>query len=479
MNHHLWLCANTTKARRFITMAQSIITDRTQHFSPAASLAALGVHLRQIDLFGPVRDTVKIAQKTVKHTPLDKLFDAFISILAGAHGLVEINTRLRSDQALQAAFGRTACADQSVVQDTLNACTTEQVTQLQQALQIVYRQHGQGYAHDYSRAWQILDADLTGMPCGKKAAFATKGYFPQQRYRRGRQLGRILASRYHEIVVDQLFNGTTYLRTALRPLLEAAEAILELDAAKRARTIIRIDAGGGSVGEINWLLERDYQVHGKDYSGQRAQKLAQQVANWVDDPRIDGRQVGWVAAPASDYVRPVRRIAVRCRKKNGQWGCGVIISTLSAVDVLTLTGQPPTKVTDEVTVLLAYVYFYDARGGGVETAIKDDKQGLGITKRNKKRFEAQQMVMLLNALAHNVLVWARRWMAASLLQIQRYGLVRLVRDVWHISGFVEWDSHGQLTQIILNQLAPLAPGLGMALQRLLAPTHVVVNLGQI
>ena len=60
-------------------------------FSPAASLAALGLHLRQIDLFGPVRASVKIAQKTVKYSSIDKLFDAFISILAGAHGLCEIN----------------------------------------------------------------------------------------------------------------------------------------------------------------------------------------------------------------------------------------------------------------------------------------------------------------------------------------------------------------------------------------------------
>jgi hypothetical protein len=281
-------------------MTESTSSEVTRHFSPAASLAALGMHLHQIDLFGPIRDRVKIAQKSVKYTPLDKLKDAFISILAGAHGLCEINTRLRSDKALQVAFGRSACADQSVVQDTLNACTAEQVRQLDQALTTIYRQHAQGYAHDYTAAWQILDADLTGMPCGKKAAFASKGYFPQQRYRRGRQLGRILATRYHEIVVDQLFNGTTYLRAALRPLLEAAEQILDLDAAKRARTIIRIDAGGGSVGEINWLLSRDYQVHAKDYSGQRAQKLAQQVATWVDDPRISRRQVGWVAAPASD-----------------------------------------------------------------------------------------------------------------------------------------------------------------------------------
>src|SRR6266508_2415944 len=349
-------------------MAQFTKSKVRRHFSPAASLAALGMHLRQIDLFAPIRDTVKIGQKTVKHTPLDKLSDAFISILAGAHGLVEINTRLRSDLALQRAFGRTACAEQSVVQETLNTCSTEQVTQLAQALQTIYREHAQGYAHDYQAAWQLLDADLTGMPCGKQAAFASKGYFPQQRYRRGRQLGRVLASSYHELVVDQLFDGTTYLRTALRPLVEAAEAILALDAAKRARTIVRIDAGGGSVGEINWLLERDYQVHAKDYSGQRAQKLALSVTDWVDDPHIDGRQVGWVQEAATAYVRPVRLIAVRCRKKNGQWGVGVIISTLTAAVVLALTSQPPTKVTDDATVLLAYVYFYDQRGGGVETA---------------------------------------------------------------------------------------------------------------
>jgi len=421
---------------------------------------------------------VKIAQKTVKYSPLDKLSDAFISILAGAHGLFEINTRLRSDPALQAAFGRSACAEQSVVQDTLNACTAEQVGQLSQALETIYRQHSQGYAHDYKAAWQLLDADLSGMPCGKKAAFASKGYFPQQRYRRGRQLGRVLASNYHEIVVDQLFNGTTYLRTALRPLITAAEQILDLSEEKRARTIVRVDAGGGSLSEINWLLSQGYQVHAKDYSGQRAQRLARSVRRWVDDPRIEGRQVGWVSEPTSAYTRPVRRIAVRCRKKNGQWGVGVIISTLEGADVLSLTGQDA-AVQDADAIMLAYVYFYDQRGGGVETALKDDKQGLGITKRNKKRFEAQQVVMLLNVLAHNVLVWARGWLAPALPQIQHYGLLRLVRDVWHISGFVERDGHGHLTRIVLNQLAPVARGLGMALRQLLAPTQVVINWGQI
>src|SRR6266566_2571868 len=230
----------------------SIPTQR--HFSACASLAALGVKVRQVDLFGPIRETVHIEQKTVKHTPIEKLYDAFISMLAGAHGLVEINTRLRSDSALQAAFGRTSCAEQSVVQQTLDACTTENVRQMEQAMDTIYRQHSQGYQHNYSQDWQILDVDMSGMPCGKKAAFASKGYFAKQRNRRGRQLGRVLASRYEEVVTDRLFDGTTQLTKALQPLVEAAEQTLELDERKRERTLVRVDAGGGSVDDVNWLL---------------------------------------------------------------------------------------------------------------------------------------------------------------------------------------------------------------------------------
>jgi hypothetical protein len=46
------------------------ITHTTNHFSPAASLAALGVKLSQLDLFGPIRTQVQLRQKLIKHTPL-------------------------------------------------------------------------------------------------------------------------------------------------------------------------------------------------------------------------------------------------------------------------------------------------------------------------------------------------------------------------------------------------------------------------
>jgi hypothetical protein len=165
---------------------------------------------------------------------------------------------------------------------------------------------------------QVLDADMSGMPCGKKAAFATKGSFANQRKRRGRQWGRVLATRYDEIVIDRLFGGTTQLTSALRPLVQATEQTLELDEDKRRRTVWRIDAGGGSVADVNGLLEHNDHVHCKDSSGTRAQTLAARVTAWVEDPRIPERQVGWVPVAPTAYRRPVRRVAVRCRKKNNE-----------------------------------------------------------------------------------------------------------------------------------------------------------------
>ncbi len=448
-----------------------------------ASLAALGVKLRQLDLFGPVRERVRIPQKTVRYTPADKLYDALIALLAGAHGLVEINRLLRADPALQAAFGRPACAEQSVVQDTLDACTAENVSQLEAALAAIYRQYGRGYRHDYAAAWQILDVDLSGLPCGKKAALATPGYFARPRTRQGRQLGRVLATRYHEVVVDRLFSGTTQLNTALLPLLLAAEETLALDETRRQRTLVRVDAGAGSVADINWVLFRGYHILAKDYSTKRARLLAESVAAWYDDPRQSDRQVGLVTEPptlfrAGQHRRTVTRIAVRCRQANGQWGVGVLISTLAVADALALTGQDPALAADPVACLLAYVYLYDQRGGGVETAFKEDKQGLGLTKRNKKRFEAQQVVVALGALAHNVLVWARGWLAAQLPRLRRFGIKRLVRDVLGVGGQVELDAQGQVRSIVLNRADRLAHHLLAALQALLATEQVAVSLGE-
>jgi hypothetical protein len=459
-------------------MKQCTAPTAVQRSTAHASLAALGVKLRQLDLLAPLREEVKIAQKAVKFTPFDKLCDCFIAILAGAHGIVEVNEGLRADPALQAAFGRTACAEQSVIQDTLDACTAANVTQMEAAIQRIFRQHSRAAHHDFAPGELLLDADMSGLPCGKKAAFATKGYFAGAKNCRGRQLGRVLATDQEEIVVDALFAGNVALVTALPGLVEAAERRLELTPEQRARTILRVDAGGGSIGDLNWALERGYQVHAKDFSSQRAQQLAERVTVWYPDPKVAGRQVGVVTGAAPEYVREVRRVAVRCRLANGQWKAAVLISTVPPETVRARTGLPAPDPGDPAAEVLADVSFYDQRGGGVETSVKGDKQGLGITKRNKKRFEAQQVLVALGTLAHNVLVWARDWLAPVAPAVRRYGIQRLVRDLFGVAGAVETDATGRVYRIVLNSASRLAQRCLAAFQLLLAPAQVIVSLGE-
>src|SRR5262249_9716544 len=228
-----------------------------------------------------------------------------------------------------------------------------------------------------------------------------------------------------------------------------------------------------------WLLSRGYRVLAKDYSSDRSATLAASVNEWFDDPKVSERQVGWVRVAPREYVREVVRIAVRCRKANGQWGYGVLIAPVELAPMLALLGRQAAVPRTDAERLLAYVYAYDRRGGGVETALRDDKQGLGLTKRNKKRFEAQQLLMMLGTVAHNVIVWTRGWLSAQQEKLAHYGMVRLVRDVYHITGQIGLDARGHVVKIVLNQAAPLVCGIVTALQVLLAPAHVAVSLGQI
>ena len=445
---------------------------KTRSYSPRAALAALGLKINSLRLLEPVKQKVVILQKLFRHTPSQKLTDAFIAVLAGAHGLNEINTRVRSDEALQRAFGRKECAEQSVVQETLNACTELNVHQMQQAMGEINRRRSTAYRHKYKEGLQLLDLDMTGMPCGPKQEGSRKGYFGENNIRWGRQLGRVIAAHYEEIVVDQLFTGDVQLTTALQPLILAAEETLELDQVKRRRTVIRVDAGGGSLDDVNWCLERGYHFHGKTFSSNRAEALSATVEHWYTDRQQPSRQVGWITVDEPDYVRPVRRLALRWRKKKGGWKHAVLLSTLPPQEVIALMSLPVDRVRDQRAVALAYAKLYDKRGGSVEVEIKEGKQGLGMVRRSKKKFTAQQMVMLLGALAHNVLVWSRRWLVPAAPRLAGFGALRLVRDVLGTCGFIEFNADGAIIRIVLNRGAPHAKTLAEAFRSLLKPQGI-------
>jgi hypothetical protein len=448
-------------------------------FSGQASLAAVGLWMSEKQVWKVIEAQVKIRQKVIQHTPTDKLKDVLMTILAGGHGVVEANTRVRADKALQLAFGRTGCAEQSTLSATLDASTATNVQELAAALKVIYHQQSQGYRHAYAQAYQVLDIDLSALVAGAQAEGATKGYFSGHKNRRGRQLGRVVASRYGEIVYEKLYPGVIQLEKNLPELLQGAEAVLDLDEARRARTILRIDAGGGTDANINFWLGRGYLGLAKVKNWQRICKLVASVTHWFPLPDQPDHAAGWVETPHV-YVQPTRQVALRWPDvKRGGWKYSVVVVKLPDDGLFALAHLPLPAPCTDLERLMAIVQAYDLRGGGVETSYKDSKQGVGVNHRNKKRFAAQEMLVLLAQLAYNLVGWVQKELAHHSATLATFGTLRMVRDAFHIPGKLEFDPEDQLVAITLNQLHKLASAFCAYWQVQFAQSHMSFNLGEI
>jgi hypothetical protein len=128
-------------------------------------------------------------------------------------------------------------------------------------------------------------------------------------------------------------------------------------------------------------------------------------------------------------------------------------------------------VTDLELTPQEAVSAYDGRAG-IENDFKGDKQGLGLRARRKRKLVAQEMVVLLTGLAHNLLLWCRRWLAQGDDRLEKLGMVRLVKEVWAVPGRVTFHQQ-QLSRVRLEQAHPLGRqvrrGLSALLQALSCP----------
>ena len=223
------------------------------------------------------------------------------------------------------------------------------------------------------------------------------------------------------------------------------EAFLKLPKEAKRKTILRTDAGFGSDHNINYALEEDWQYLGKGFSGSRATKLATKVAaqDWEDL----GHQ-RWVAKPSAhpSYARPVHYLLLR-------W----------------LTSQGMTKYASVICSILEWspaetIRHYDDRGS-CETEIQADKAGLKMCRRRKLHLEAQEALILLTDLAHNLIAWnsARMFPTGPLA---KFGTTRLIEDVFSLNGRLIFRGKN-LVEAQLNENHPYAEEVAVGLQHLL------------
>jgi hypothetical protein len=243
----------------------------------------------------------------------------------------------------------------------------------------------------------------------------------------GRQLARVSVVRYRETLWSDLYPGNRHTTQCLQPAVLATETALELTQAQRRRTVWRLDGGAGSDAHLRWLLARGYHVVAKGTSNRRAEALARQVRRW------DAYRDVWLGEvpPPTEYGRPVR-VFVKRRPKEQTFVHSYYVSTLSL----------PAKGL--------YLAGYDARGGAEVEQFRQDKSGLHLAARRKRRVVGQLAFVLLTDLAHNLLAdLARRGLADSVFH--GYGLKRIVRDLLAIPGRLVFEGETLIRVELLSQ----------------------------
>jgi hypothetical protein len=249
---------------------------------------------------------------------------------------------------------------------------------------------------------------------------------------------------YDETVGSWLYPGNTLSQHVLQTSLWQLEHTLGLNWWHRQHTCIRIDAGFGTDANLNDLLKQGYLLVAKNQSGRRAGAWGERVEAWTT--LVPNRR--WVALPEQQiqFCRPTRTIAVRWLNQQGKLKHALYV------------------VTDLTSSIVDVAHLYDLRGG-LEVDIREDKQGLLLSHRRKRQWHAQEMLVLLNDLAHNFLIAFRRQVLAD-TPLANFGLYRLVQDVLTIPGQAAFDDHGFVTDLQLLKSHPYAEILADVLPRL-------------
>lgn len=214
--------------------------------------------------------------------------------------------------------------------------------------------------------------------------------------------------------------------------MERVEGFLKLSHDQRRKTLIRVDGGFGTDTNINWLLRRSYQVLAKGYSGKRAKAFGREIVHWEEIAL--GKWIAPAANPRS-YYKKTQSVVVKTKSDKGKLKHSIIISSL--------WNHTP----------LALIELYDDRAS-IENEIKSDKHGLHLPLRRKKGLHAQEALILLTDLAHNVLSFTQAiWAMQPALRGRGIGFI--VKEILEIPGKAMFNDD-KLVKLRLKSSHPLS-----------------------
>ncbi len=127
----------------------------------------------------------------------------------------------------------------------------------------------------------------------------------------------------------------------------------------------------------------------KAYSGKRANAFARAVPRW-EELRPGERWIAPAPTPLH-YYRRTQTAVLKWKTEQGQYRHSLLTTSLREYSLRELADA------------------YDDRAA-IEAEFKADKGGLQVHRRRKQRLAAQEALVLLTDLAHNLLAWTRGWL---------------------------------------------------------------------
>jgi len=140
-------------------------------FAPVAVLMAYYEAQKVLEPLQSVTSTQKSG-----FTLAEKLEQIVWSILTGCEYISVVNTKLRPERILAQVKRSDHFAEQSTLSSGLNELTQMNLAQLEAAVRQISHRCSRIRQHDW-RSFLMLDFDLSGLPCGKKAEGSKTGYF--------------------------------------------------------------------------------------------------------------------------------------------------------------------------------------------------------------------------------------------------------------------------------------------------------------
>ena len=408
-------------------------------------LAVLGYCLTRSQFLQPIWDEVRLAGKTVKHTPQEKVQDILLAILAGCRSLAHVNTKLRPELMLAAAWNRQAIAEQSNLSRQLDSFDEQQVEQLRQANTKLLQQHSQLLQHNWQKL-VMLDIDSTILLASKKAEKSKLGFTGSARRGSCRHVLRFTLAGYHESLLSLVYpgnrHGYEYGRSAFKKLLTIWPQL----STQATQVVIRTDAGLGTDKLMAYLLWQKFHLLMKGFSGRRTAAWVKQLpeTSWLADETT----ARWMArAPKQLRLgRHTDSYLLRYLDTKANFAHATLHTTLPLAD-------------------FALWNLYDQRAT-TEIEIRADKSGLLLHLRRKHSFTAISAWVILTDIAHNLLAWLQGWMLHG-TRFAAFGPKRIVNELFCMPGCVHMDENGRLQKVTLWPSHPYASDMLLCLQNLL------------